>query len=200
MLRNGPTLDAARRFRAALRTPNRQLAAVRLGDIALATGDPTTALGWYRRAGSLGVFGRVSRMRECEIAGACLGATDELLKIFDPAGLPPPVKKETVLRTIRAELYQDRFASAQKILFDRISDGGYARLCDDSVDRLCRRFLLEIIRNKAVGGESDDAVANEQAATRQVVDARRGDAKAAQEEERARAEDALTMYLALPNW
>jgi len=198
LLRGGPTLEAARRFRAALRTPNRQLAALRLGDIALATGDPSTALGWYRRTGTMGVFGRVARTRECEIDGSCLGSTEALLKIFDPAGLPPPVRTEMLLRAVRAELYQDRFNSALKLLTDRISDVGYGELCRDEIDRLCRRFLLEIIRNQALPATAPAAPPTDKGASHEVVAGKRDDA--ADEAARAQAQEILELYLALPNW
>ena len=198
LLRGGPNLEAARRFRAALRTPNRQFAALRLGDVALATGDPSTALGWYRRTGTMGVFGRVARTRECEIDGSCLGSTDAVLKIFDPAGLPLPVKNEMILRGVRAELYQDRFTSALKLLADRISDVGYGALCRDEVDRLCRRFLVEIIRNQAAPAAAPAVPATDKGTSHEVV-AGKSD-EATDDAARARAEEVLALYLALPNW
>lgn len=179
LLQTGTPLEAARQFRLALRTPHRQLAAVRLGDIALATGDPATALGWYDRAGTLGVFGRVARTRACEIDGSCLGSTGELHKIFDPSGLPVAVKAEMALRTVRAEAYLEHFATALDLLADKTATANYAIMCRDGMDRLCRRILLEILRQKTIS--DGGPVVPIQLAS-------------------ARAEKALSMYLALPNW
>ena len=44
-------------FRSAVDAGDGQIAALRLGDLALGTGDPATAIGWYRRAGRPGSSG-----------------------------------------------------------------------------------------------------------------------------------------------
>ncbi|HEY8924901.1 MAG TPA: hypothetical protein VIU64_11015, partial [Polyangia bacterium] len=66
LLKQGNLLKAARFFRLALSTQHRPMASLRLGDLALATGDPVTAIGWYRRVGSVGVFGQFAASRLCE--------------------------------------------------------------------------------------------------------------------------------------
>ncbi|HXI54858.1 MAG TPA: hypothetical protein VNO55_02280 [Polyangia bacterium] len=191
-------LDAARRFRAALRTPHRQLAALRLGDIALFTGDPATAMGWYRRAGTLGVFGRVARTRICEVDGTCLGSSESLLQVFDSSGLPAPVKAEMALRAIRAEAYQDRFASALNLLADRIGESGYANLCRDKLDGMCRRILLEIMRQKSIANRAVTTMRTDGASRNDILDGR--DDAARRNEEGVLAEKALRLYLELPGW
>jgi hypothetical protein len=214
LLQNGTPLEAARQFRLALRTPNRQLAALRLGDIALFTGDPATALAWYDRTGTLGVYGRVARTRTCEIDGNCLGSTLELLKIFDSSGLPLPVRAEMTMRTIRAEAYQDHFAAVLKLLADKIGDHGPEALCAGSVDRLCRRILLEIIRQKTISDEPEEfdsaspyrfgasapVVAGGPKTKKEDAPAAAARAAADKDEQLALAEKALSLYLTLPNW
>lgn len=209
LLQTGTPLEAARQFRLALRTPNRQLAALRLGDIALFTGDPATALGWYERAGTLGVYGRVARTRTCEIDGSCLGATFELQKLFDSSGLPLPVRAEMTIRTIRAEAYQDHFATVLRLLGEKIADTGPEALCTAGVDRLCRRILLEIIRQKTISDEPEEiesSPTHKPGAAVVVVAGRtktkKDDAHAAadKEQQHALSEKALALYLALPNW
>ncbi|MEA2696587.1 MAG: hypothetical protein QOI66_858, partial [Myxococcales bacterium] len=178
--------------------PNRQMAALRLGDIALYTGDPATALGWYRRAGTLGVFGRVARTRICEVDGNCLGASESLLQVFDSSGLPGPVKAEMALRTIRAEVYQDRFASALNLLSDRIAESGYANLCREKLDEMCRRVLLEIMRQKSIANRAVTPLRTDGASRNDILDGR--DDAARRNEEATLAEKALRLYLELPGW
>ena len=86
-LKEGDRLQAAFHFRKALDTNNRQLAAVRLGDLALAMGDPVTALGWYHRGAPYGVFGRVAASRVCELDGGCLQSTEDVLRVFRLGGV-----------------------------------------------------------------------------------------------------------------
>jgi hypothetical protein len=185
LLQTRPVLEAAKMFRVGLRTHERQLAALRLGDIALASGDPATAVAWYNHTGTLGVFGRVARTRLCELDGTCLGSTEALKTVFDPSGLPAPVRAEMSLRFIRAQVFHDRFASALTSLDELFQAERYETVCPDHIDRLCRRLLLEILRQKTIR-DADADVQN--------------DKSAAHKQARALSERAMALYLGLPRW
>jgi hypothetical protein len=145
-LKQGHLLEAAQFFRTALSTQHRQMASLRLGDLALATGDPVTAVGWYKRVGSLGVFGQFAAGRLCELDGTCFGSTAEVRRAFDPTGMPEPMRAETLMRAARAEAYLGRMRSAVKIMADQIRSHGVASLCRESAELLCRRLLLQAMR------------------------------------------------------
>src|SRR5581483_1959619 len=93
-LKEGHQLEAAIQLRGAIESSQKQHAMVRLGDLALATGDPTTAMGWYRRVGVIGVYGRLARARMCELEGGCLGSTAAVKRVFETAGLPEPMRAD----------------------------------------------------------------------------------------------------------
>lgn len=145
-LKQGHLLEAAQFFRTALSTQHRQMASLRLGDLALATGDPVTAIGWYKRVGSLGVFGQFAAGRLCELDGTCFGSTAEVRRAFDPTGMPEPMRAETLMHAARAEAYLGRMRSAVKIMADQIHAHGVASLCRESAELLCRRLLLQAMR------------------------------------------------------
>jgi hypothetical protein len=192
LLQTRPVLEAARMFRVGLRTHERQLAALRLGDIALASGDPATAVAWYNHTGTLGVFGRVARTRLCEVDGTCLGSTEALKTVFDPSGLPVPVRAEMKLRLIRAQIFHDRFASALTSLDDLIQSERYETICPDHIDRLCRRLLLEILRQTTIR----DADAEDEKSEKSD----KSDKSAGRKQARALGERAMALYLGLPRW
>jgi hypothetical protein len=145
-LKAGQVLEAAGHFRKALDTTGRQMACVRLGDLAVGIGDPITAMGWYRRAGSFGVFGRIAEGRMCELDGKCLTDTATVLRTFDVSGLPEPLKAETLMRAARAEAYQGRLPSAVHIIARQIKNKGTGSICREGGELLCRRILLEAMR------------------------------------------------------
>ncbi|MEP6652751.1 MAG: hypothetical protein ABJA82_05305 [Myxococcales bacterium] len=145
-LKGGHLLEAAGHFRQALDTTARQMACVRLGDLAIATGDPMTAAGWYRRAGSFGIFGRVADARLCELDGRCLTTTAQVLRAFDTAGMPEPLRAETTIRAARAEAYAGRLPSAAQVIARQVSAHGAASVCREDGELLCRRILVAAMR------------------------------------------------------
>jgi hypothetical protein len=175
-------LQAAIQFRGAIESGQKQVAMLRLGDLALGTGDPTTALGWYYRAGSLGVFGRVARARICEISGECLGSTEAVKRVFDAAGLPEPLRADLHIRAVRAEAFEGRFESAIHLLSAQIEIAGAGSLCREGGEVICRRVILEVMRQGV-------AVPTE------------GDGNASSTGERLKTgEQALDAYLSLGGW
>ncbi|MEO7669805.1 MAG: hypothetical protein ABIW57_10735 [Polyangia bacterium] len=145
-LKGGHLLEAAGHFRQALDTTARQMACVRLGDLAIATGDPITAAGWYRRAGSFGMFGRVADARLCELDGRCLTTTQQVLRAFDTTGMPEPLRAETTIRAARAEAYAGRLPSAAQVIARQVKAHGAASVCREDGELLCRRILIAAMR------------------------------------------------------
>ena len=99
-------------------------------------------------------------------------------------------------------------------LGDKIGDNGPEALCRDNVDRLCRRILLEIIRQKTISDDPEefDAASPYKFGAAAVVTAGRPKNKkddatvvaaravADKDQQQALSEKALSLYLALPNW
>jgi hypothetical protein len=157
-LQAGRQLEAATQFRAAVESNDRQMAALRLGDLALVTGDPATAIGWYRRAGVAGAFGRMARTRVCEIEGTCLASTDIIKRVFDARGLPEPVRAEMSIRGVRAEAFAGRLDSATKMMWQMIRNGSLQWVCRDAGEVVCRRVLIQAMREAA---NAEDEAAQE---------------------------------------
>jgi len=206
-LKDGHILTAAALFRNGLAGPHRQMASLRLGDLALRTGDPLTAAGWYRRVGAYGVFGRMASERLCELTGDCLGDPEELSRTYDPTGLPEPLRAESVMREARTQAYLGHVTEAVRILADQIEAHGVESVCREEAVFLCRRILLQGMREavrapspharragaaapgKAPGGAGGAAGTD---ATNQAV--------ASVEEQRTFEENLMQSYLELPSW
>jgi hypothetical protein len=145
-LKSGETLEAALEFRDALETSSRSMAAVRLGDLALDTGDPATAAGWYHRAGTTGSFGRVAIARQCELDGKCLATSDGVREVFNAAGLPEPLRADMLMRRARAEIYLGHVEAAAQVVAGQMRAHGYGSLCREGAELLCRRIILDAMR------------------------------------------------------
>ncbi len=222
-LKDGHILAAAGYFRAALTGQHRQMASLRLGDLALRTGDPLTAGGWYHRVGSFGVFGRMAAERLCELNGECLGSSEDVWKVFDPNGLPEPLRAESLMRAARAEAYLGRVRSAVRIMADQIQAHGMASLCREEAELLCRRILLQGMNEAArvyvpahhaqqLAGPAAAPppspppappaaaeVANADAATKEAAPKPPAESTAADDEQTFR-ENLMQTYLGLPSW
>jgi len=121
------------------------LAGLRLGDLALAAGDPSLAVSWYRRAPRQGIFGRLAIARECEVTGSCL---KRFAAAFDPRGLPEPARTELELRAIRARMILGATGEAARLLTERLSKPGRPPPCD-LASAFCRRLVLAALRDKS---------------------------------------------------
>lgn len=209
-LKDGHILAAAALFRNGLSGPHRQMASLRLGDLALRTGDPLTAAGWYRRVGAYGVFGRMASERLCELTGDCLDDPEELAHTYDPNGLPEPLRAESVMRQARTQAYLGHVPEAVRILSDQIEAHGVESVCREEAEFLCRRILLQGMReaartpsphgsnalvaapaNGAGGAPGSELIAKATALAK---------AAAAAEQQRIFEESLMQSYLELPNW
>jgi hypothetical protein len=151
----GRFTEAALEFRKALTGENRRLASLRLGDISLRTGDPTTAAGWYRMAGRFGSYGRMASARLCEIGGNCLGEMRK--QVFDATSLPEPLHGEMLLRAARAHAYIGAVRDSMSALVEVMHSS--PRVCDDDTRVLCRRLVLFALKFPDLdgGGEAVEA-------------------------------------------
>jgi hypothetical protein len=197
--KRGEQLEAAMQFRAALDTSGRQLACVRLGDLATATNDPVTAAGWYRRAGAFGVFGRIADGRLCELNGYCLDSTENVLRAFDASGSPEPVRAELLMRAARAEAYAGRLPSAAHIIAKQARDHGMASICREGGELLCRRLLLEAMREAPTTSVAA-IVAREPPKRGEGGAGGELSTEAAERAVRAYDDELLEAYLNLPGW
>jgi tetratricopeptide (TPR) repeat protein len=137
-LKAGRFTEAALEFRKALQGEYRRFADLRLGDIALRTGDPATAAGWYKMAGRFGSWGRMAAARLCELGGACLG---ELRKrVFNAEALPEPLHTEMLLRGARAAAYVGAVKDSMVALGEAMKLS--PRVCDEDTRVICRRLVL----------------------------------------------------------
>jgi len=204
-LRDGHVLAAAALFRNGLSGPHRQMATMRLGDLALRTGDPMTAAGWYRRVGGYGVFGRMASQRLCELTGDCLDDSEELARTYDPNGLPEPLRAETVMRGARTQAYLGHVTEAVRMLADQIEAHGVASVCREEAELLCRRILLQGMREAVRAPAPHTATP---AAARTVASGAGGapgaapaaKVAAAAEEQRVFDENLMQAYMDLPSW
>lgn len=207
-LKDGHILVAAALFRNGLAGAHRQMASLRLGDLALRTGDPLTAAGWYRRVGAYGVFGRMASERLCELTGDCLDDPEELARTYDPSGLPEPLRAESVMRQARTQAYLGHVSEAVRILAEQIEAHGAESVCREEAEFLCRRILLqgmrEAARAPAPHGRRALAAAPGKPATNGAGGAPGADAIAQSvvtpEEQRTFEENLMQSYLDLPSW
>ncbi len=196
--KEGHQLEAAIHFRAALDSTSRQLACVRLGDLAIATGDPMIAAGWYRRAGTFGSFGRIAQERLCELDGSCLESTEQVLRTFDTAGLPEPLRAESILRAARAEAYAGRLPSAAHVLARQVRAHGMASVCREGGELLCRRILLEAMRAAEIA--FDPVIPNSKRDAQPSSRRSSTVMPPLEKAEREYLEELVETYLAIPSW
>ncbi|MBX7100747.1 MAG: hypothetical protein K1X89_23745 [Myxococcaceae bacterium] len=97
LLAEGKPTQARPLLEAATTGPTAAYAQVRLGDLSAVAGDPVGALAHYQAAGLKEFFGRLARLRICELSGC-----EELRPVYDAVALPEPLATEVELRRARA--------------------------------------------------------------------------------------------------
>lgn len=129
----------------------KQFAWLRLGDLALKRSDPESAAESWRKAAGLGPAGRMATARLCELSGSCLGEKSEAL-VFDPSGLPAPLREELLVRHARARAFLGHRLAAVREL------EGPALVAGSPRERLRMRIFLAALRS-ADAEERAEAVA-----------------------------------------
>jgi len=146
--------SAAKSFRKALKGEHRVFASLRLGDLAMEIGDVETAVGWYRKAGFRGPYGRLATLRLCELNGTCFDDRDHHYRYTDTAALRTPLKEEVVLRTARMHVFAGRPLQAAHYLLSTGLRTKSDNLCKYA-PALCHRIALEALRTSQIQPSSD---------------------------------------------
>ncbi|MCP4500676.1 MAG: tetratricopeptide repeat protein [Deltaproteobacteria bacterium] len=129
-------------------------AALRLGDLALGLGDVETAAAWYKRAGYRGPFGRLAKVRLCELNGTCFDDHRHRYRYLDSTALPSPLKEEMVLRAARLHVFAGRPLQAASFLLSTGLNTRSDNLCKFAI-RLCHRIALEGLRASQIEPSAD---------------------------------------------
>jgi hypothetical protein len=123
--------------------PDKEFAALRLGDLALADGDVSAALRSYRDVPPSGPIGRAATARVCEITGNCLGRADEDV-VFESVGLPEPLATEMELRRVRMLANTGRLRAAAMALSARLQLADRPPVCESAAD-FCAALVLAVL-------------------------------------------------------
>jgi hypothetical protein len=137
-------LDGARRaFAEAAGDEARGLAALRLGDLALLSGNPQGAESFWLQA-TLEPWKRIAAAHACEITDC--SARDSSDDLFRPGDLPAPLAADLLVRGARAAAYRGRLLDAATRL------AGAPEACRGVPD-LCHLVLLAALRGPQPGSE-----------------------------------------------
>jgi hypothetical protein len=125
-------------------------ARLRLGDLALAAGDPVAASARWATVRAE-PWARLAEVRQCELSAACVG--DRGADLYDAAGLPASFARELALRAARARAFRGEPVAAAAALADQWTPTG---ACAGAAP-LCRRLMLTALRRP--GDRREEALA-----------------------------------------
>lgn len=117
LVRAGRLAEAEKLLRGVLEQNTDAFAMLRLGDLVLER-DPLEALAHYQAAGRRDFFGRVARVRVCELTGC----DDELRLVYDASGMPEPMRTEIELRYARALSFKGELRASAEALLARLNE------------------------------------------------------------------------------
>jgi hypothetical protein len=145
--RVGKYKKSKRYFRRALNGLDREMAALRLGDLALREGKHLEAAGWYKRVGKTGPYARLAAARLCELQGTCFDPLrpGNRYDPLEPVALPEPLYTEVLLRRARAHTLADKPIEGARILVESSEDSEHDRPCDYALV-LCQRIAMEALK------------------------------------------------------
>jgi tetratricopeptide (TPR) repeat protein len=139
-LQAGKRGEAVSYFRKALETPMLSLASLRLGDIALETGDPETAIAWYHRTSTRDRWGKLAGARLCELDSECLDSK-RMPVYFETHSGDQSLEDELTLRHARVLAYAGKPVEAAALITQLLARPESAA-CDTMGRVLCRRVML----------------------------------------------------------
>lgn len=113
----GKLEEAEKLLRGVLEQNTDAFAMLRLGDLVLKR-DPLEALAHYQAAGRRDFFGRVARVRVCELTGC----DEDLRLVYDPSGMPEPMRTEIELRYARALSLKGALRASAEALLARLNE------------------------------------------------------------------------------
>ena len=111
-------------------------AELRLGDLALAADDPTTAVRHWRLARGEAPWGRLAAERMCELEPACLDGPHRE-PAFDVEAADPSVRADLAVRTVRLRALAGEVSAAVTFARDQLHPGGAC----GAARAFCRRLL-----------------------------------------------------------
>lgn len=132
----------------ALGGPDVGLARLRLGDLALRSGDVETAMKLYSAVTTAGPVGRLAAVRACELIGTCFSVT-ESARVANEEGLALPFAREMALFTMRRDVLAGRERAAVTMLVGRLEKD--SQLCENAI-AFCQKLV-------EAGLESEDVEA-----------------------------------------
>jgi tetratricopeptide (TPR) repeat protein len=139
-LQAGHRAKAVALFREALNGPEVSMASLRLGDIALETGDPETATAWYRRTAPRDKWGKLAKARLCEMQAECLDGK-KLAQAFETHVPDPAVIAELDLRYARVLAFQGKASESARLIAGVLAKPELGA-CDTMGQVYCRRLVL----------------------------------------------------------
>ena len=93
----------------------------------------------------------MARTRLCEIEGSCLASSEIVKRVYDTRALPEPLRAEMSIRALRAEAFAGRMESATRMMWHLMRDGSLAWVCREGGEIVCRRLLLQSMREIVAG-------------------------------------------------
>lgn len=143
----GRNEEAGTWFRQAAGGEEARFAALRLGDLALAAGDPAGAAGRWRAVGADGGLGRVAATRLCELDAACLDSPLGDIA-FRSGEWPQALRADMLLRAARRLAFAGRPLEAARALApEQGPEGACAR-----AQPFCRGILVSALSGEASEG------------------------------------------------
>lgn len=128
---------AKRAWDEALGGPDVGLARLRLGDLALRSGDVEGAMKLYAAVTSAGPLGRLAAARTCELVGTCFSEA-ESARAANEDGLALPFAREMTLLTVRREVLSGRDRAAIVMLTAKLEAD--PRLCETAI-AFCQKVI-----------------------------------------------------------
>lgn len=150
LLAEGRLQEALEQFAEAAAGPRfSPLAALRLGDLALASDEPELAMEHWRRANHEYPFGRLVMARLCEMEPRCM-KSGERRALFDASRVAAPVRHDILIRAMRLRLLEGERASVVRDLAPQMTPEGAC--AGPAMTAWCRRLLLEQLRTPGPDG------------------------------------------------
>jgi tetratricopeptide (TPR) repeat protein len=139
--------EAQRLFRNALSASDAPLAAIRLGDLALAAGDTLGAFRNWDQVSPDSSWGAIAQRRLCELDAKCL-SLPRTGPTLAPEGLSRTLRTDALLRVARRDAFQGRALEAATTL---AGESGPDGACANA-SSFCRRVLLAALREPGARG------------------------------------------------
>ncbi len=146
-LREGNRREAEKLFREALGGPGAPFAAIRLGDLALASGDPAGTSRSWSQVPKEAPWARPTLMRQCGLDVKCLDSPRAAFA-FALEGIARGFRSDAMLRAAHHEAFEGRALEAATALATASGPDG---ACAAAVP-FCRRLLLAALREPGERG------------------------------------------------